>query len=135
MDDEELNETTQEEPTSGEGTTTEDPTPVDPVLAQMIALVKVFSDETNDSVISAVITFAGDKVYRYGDPYQTMQQSDFLAKYTDVVVDAAAYMLNKRGWDYQSAYTENGVRREYETGDLPKSILNRITPIAKVAKV
>lgn len=129
MDDEELNETTQEEPTSGEETTTEDPTPVDPVLAQMIALVKVFSDETNDSVISAVITFAGDKVYHYGDPYQTMQQSDFLAKYTDVVVDAAAYMLNKRGWDYEKRHVENGITREFETGDLPASIRNRITPL------
>lgn len=103
--------------------------------SEMIVMVKALTDETDDTVISAFLSLAGKKICRYGDPFQTMEEDEFLAKYPDVVVDAAAYMLNKRGWDYQSAYTENGVRREYETGDLPSSILNRITPIAKVARV
>ena len=103
--------------------------------SEMINMVKAMTDETDEVVISAFLSFAGKALYRYGDPFCTMQEADFLAKYPDVVVDAAAYKLNKRGWDYQSVYTENGVRREYETGDLPASILNRITPIAKVARV
>ena len=104
-------------------------------MLDMIVMVKALTDETDDTVISAFLSLAGKKIRRYGDPFNTMSEEAFLAKYPDVVVDAAAYMLNKRGWDYQVAYTENGVRREYEGGDLPASILNRITPIAKVAKV
>lgn len=96
---------------------------------EQIAMVKRLSEETEDAVISAFLTFAGKELYRIGDPYQTMTEENFLAKYPDVVVDAAAYKLNKRGWDYAKIYTENGVRREYESGDLPPSILNRITPI------
>lgn len=103
--------------------------------SEMIVMVKALTDESDDTVISAFLSLAGKKICRYGDPFQTMSEEDFLAKYPDVVVDAAAYMLNKRGWDYQVGYTENGVRRDYEAGDLPASILNRITPIAKVARV
>ena len=101
-------------------------------LEQMIDMVMSMTDEKDEDVISAFLSFAGKALYRYGDPYKTMAEADFLAMYPDVVVDAAAYKLNKRGWDYQVTYTENGVRREYEAGDLPASILNRITPIAKV---
>lgn len=100
--------------------------------SEMIEMVKAMTDETDDDVISAFLSFAGHAVYRYGDPFRTMEEADFLAKYPDVVVDAAAYKINKRGWDYQTGYSENGVRREFETGDLPASILNRVTPIAKV---
>ena len=99
---------------------------------QKIEMVAALSDETDEDVISAFLAMAGKAIYRYGDPFRTMTEEAFLALYPDVQVDAAAYKLNKRGWDYQSVYSENGVRREYESGDLPASILNRITPIAKV---
>lgn len=94
-----------------------------------IAMVKALSDETNDEVISAFLTMAGQKIYSYGDPYHTMTEEAYIALHEDAQIDAAAYMLNKRGWDYQITYTENGVRREYESGDLPASILRRIPPI------
>lgn len=99
---------------------------------EKIEMVAVLSDETDEDVISAFLAMAGKAIYRYGDPFRTMTEEAFLAMYPDVQVDAAAYKLNKRGWDYQTGYSENGVRREYEAGDLPASILNRITPIAKV---
>ena len=102
---------------------------------EMIQMVKAMTDEADEAVISAFLSFAGEAIYRYGDPFRTMEKDAFLSRCPDVVVDAAAYKMNKRGWDYQTNYTENGVRREYEAGDLPASILNRITPIAKVGKV
>ena len=103
-------------------------------LAEQIAMVKALSDETDDEVISAFLSFAEHVIYQYGDPYRTMSEEDFLAKYQDVVVEVAAYKLNKRGWDYTKIYTENGVRREYESGDLPSSFLSRITRICGAVK-
>ena len=103
-------------------------------LEEKIAMVKLLSDETNDEVISAFLSLAGKAIYLYGDPYETMSEEDFIAKYEDVVVEAAAYKLNKRGWDYAKIYTENGVRREYESGDLPESILRRVTRICGAVK-
>jgi len=103
-------------------------------LEDMITMVKALSDETDDEVISAFLSLAGHAVYSYGDPYQTMSEDDFLAMHQDLVVEAAAYKLNKRGWDYTKIYTENGVRREYESGDLPVSLMRRITPICGAVK-
>ena len=97
--------------------------------SEMIVMVKALTDETDDTVISAFLSMAGKKICRYGDPFHTMDEDEFLAKYPDVVVDTAAYMLNKRGWDYEKRHVENGITREFETGDLPASVRNRITPL------
>lgn len=98
-------------------------------LEDKVAMVRALSDETDDEVISAFLSFAGKELHRIGDPFHTMTEDEFIERYEDVQIDAAAYKLNKRGWDYAKIYTENGVRREYESGDLPPSLLNRITPI------
>ena len=100
--------------------------------SEMIAMVRSLSNETDGEVIAAFLSYAGKAICRYGDPFRTMSEEAFLARYPDVVVDAAAYMLDKRGWDYQTAHSENGIRREFEAGGLPASILDRITPIAVV---
>ena len=101
---------------------------------QKIEMVAALSDETDEDVISAFLAMAGKAIYRYGDPYRTMTEEEFLALYPDVQVDAAAYKLNKRGWDYEGRHVENGVTREFESGDLPPSILSRITRIASGVK-
>ena len=93
-----------------------------------IAMVKELSDETDDAVISAFLDLAGKAIYRYGDPFRKMTEAEFLELYPDVQVDAAAYKLNKRGWDHERNHTENGVTRTFESGDLPPSLLSRITP-------
>lgn len=99
---------------------------------EKIDMVKALSDEKDNVVISNFLILAGKELYRYGDPYRTMEESAFLDLYPDAQVEYAAYKLNKRGWDYETSHSENGVNRVYETGGIPASILNRITPIAGV---
>ena len=98
-------------------------------LDEKITMVKALSDEAEEEVVSAFLTLAGKTLYRYGDPFRTMTEEEFLELYPDVQVDLAAYKLNKRGWDYETRHVENGVTREYEAGDVPSSVRNRITPI------
>lgn len=99
---------------------------------EKITMVKALSNETDDAVISTFLTMAGKALYRHGDPYRTMTEEAFLELYPDVQVDYAAYKIDKRGWDYETRHAENGITREFETGDIPDSILKRITPIAGV---
>ena len=61
---------------------------------EMISMVKAMTDETDEAVISAFLSFAGKAIYRYGDPFGTMTEEEFLNKYPDVVVDAAAYKID-----------------------------------------
>ena len=96
--------------------------------AEKIQAVKIFCDETDDSIISAVLSKAADDLYPLADPYKTGEKEDVIEENESVLIDMTAYLLNKRGWDYEKSHGENGVSRVYETGGYPPSILNRITP-------
>lgn len=100
--------------------------------AEKIVMVKAMTDETDEDVISAFLSKVGEEIYLVADPYKTADKDDVLAEYGGVQIDAAAYYINKRGWDFQKAHSENGVSRTYESGGLPDSILRQITPKAGV---
>lgn len=100
--------------------------------AEKIAMVKAMTDETDTEVISAFLSKAALELYRLIDPYKTTDKETIVEENVDLQVDIASYRINKRGWDYESSHSENGVTRVYETGDLPDSILRRITPKAGV---
>lgn len=100
--------------------------------AEKIVMVKAMTDETDEDVISAFLSKAGEEIYLVADPYKTTDKDDVLEEYGGVQADAAAYYINKRGWDFQTSHSENGVSRTYESGGLPDSILRRITPKAGV---
>lgn len=97
--------------------------------AAKIGLVKAMTDETDDEIISAFLSLAGDAICHYADPFNRADQGSVLDRYGGVQARAAAYFLNKRGADLQSGHTENGVSRQYEAADLPPSLLREITPI------
>ena len=44
----------------------------------------------------------------------------------------AAYLINKEGAEGQTAHSENGVSRSYESGGVPESMLRQITPMGAV---
>lgn len=94
---------------------------------EKIAMVKALSDEEDAGVISAFLTMVGKEIYRLADPGKTSTEEEILEENAVAQIHAAAYYLNKRGWDYQTSYSENGVSRSYETGGLPDSVLRMIT--------
>ena len=87
--------------------------------------------ETEEAVLSTYLTLAKGVVLRkafpFGDGTETVP-----AKYDTVQVESAAYMLNKRGAEGESAHSENGVTRYYEDGDIPPTLLRRILPVGEV---
>ena len=49
-------------------------------------------------------------------------------------VEIAAYLVNKRGAEGETAHSENGISRSYEDGDVPPTLLREIVPFASVIK-
>ena len=94
--------------------------------AEKIVLVKHLCDEEDDAVISAFLSLAEDAITHYADPYHTTDRTALMEEYGGVQVKAAAYYINKQGWDFQTSHSENGVVRSFEAGDLPASILREI---------
>lgn len=98
---------------------------------EKLTMLQSMTGETDENVLSTYLTLAKGVVISKAYPYGTGEE-EIPAPYHTVQVEIAAYMLNKRGAEGETAHSENGVSRSYEDGDIPPSLLRRITPMAGV---
>ena len=87
--------------------------------------------ETDDQLLSTYLELAQNIVIQHAFPFGNYADEN-LTMYNDVLLEIAAYMLNKRGAEGETAHMENGINRYYEDGSIPPSILRRIVPHAGV---
>ena len=97
---------------------------------EKLTMLKSMTEETDNDVLSTYLTLAKGVVLSRAYPYT--EEDTVPAKYGTVHVEIAAYMLNKRGAEGETAHSENGVSRSYEDGDIPPTLLRRILPMAGV---
>lgn len=97
---------------------------------EKLTMLKSMTEETDDDVLSTYLTLAKGVVLSRAYPYT--EEDTVPTKYDTVHVEIAAYMLNKRGAEGETAHSENGVSRSYEDGDIPPTLLRRILPMAGV---
>ena len=97
---------------------------------EKLTMLKSMTEETDNDVLSTYLTLAKGVVLSRA--YPNTQEDTVPAKYDTVHVEIAAYMLNKRGAEGETAHSENGVSRSYEDGDIPPTLLRRILPMAGV---
>lgn len=98
--------------------------------AERLAMLKVMVNSrfsTEDAMLNAYLQVAKDKILAIAYPYGT-RPDDVPEKYHTLQVEVATYMVNKRGADYQTQHSENGITRVYEAADVPDSMLKRIVP-------
>lgn len=97
--------------------------------AEKLTMLTSMTGETDSNVLSTYLTLAKNVVVTRVYPFGTGEE-EVPTPYHTVQVEIAAYMLNKRGAEGETAHSENGVSRSYEDGDIPPSLLRRITPKA-----
>ena len=85
----------------------------------------------SDEVLLLYLTAAGSSIIAKAYPYQD-DITEVPLKYVPVQLEIAAYLLNKRGAEGETAHSENGINRTYENGDVPVSMLREITPYCGV---
>ena len=100
---------------------------------EKITLVSAMSGESDYDTVSAYLHLAGMKIIGLAYPYDSTV-TEVPARYEHVQIDAAVYLLNKRGGEGETAHSENGVSRTYENADLPASMLRGIVPMCGVVK-
>lgn len=96
-----------------------------------LTMLESMTGEDNREVLSTYLTLAKGVVLSKAFPYGTGTE-EVPAPYHTTQVEIAAYMLNKRGVEGETVHLENGVSRHYEDGDIPPTLLRRITPMAGV---
>jgi len=87
--------------------------------------------ESDTDVLATYLTLAEgivlQRAYPFGDGTEEMP-----AKYDRTQVEIAAYMIQKRGAEGETAHSENGVVRQYSSSDVPAALLRRIVPKGEV---
>lgn len=89
------------------------------------------SENWSDNVLLSYLEIAGQKIINRAYPYDDTI-TEVPNKYCMLQCDIAKYLLNKRGADGETAHSENGISRTYESGDVPESMLSEITPFCGV---
>ena len=96
--------------------------------SEKIEVVKVMvGSDCDESLISTYLLLAGKKIIATAYPYDN-DITEVPTIYETLQCEIACYLINKRGAEGQISHTENSITRSYESGDIPSSLLKRITP-------
>ena len=98
-------------------------------LSLLRAMVGTPNTDENwsDDVLISYLTIAGRKIINRAYPYDDTI-TDVPRRYGYLQCEIANYLLNKRGAEGQTAHSENGVSRSYESADVPESMLGEVIP-------
>lgn len=99
---------------------------------EKLAMLRVMVGQPNegdwsDDVLLKYLDIAGRKIINRAYPYDDTV-TEVPRRYSYLQCDIANYLLNKRGAEGQTAHSENGVNRSYESADVPESMLGEVTP-------
>ena len=102
--------------------------------AEKLTLLKAMVGESDtEEVLLAYLNIAGRKILNRAYPYDP-EVTEVPTRYDFLQCEIAAYLLNKRGAEGQTAHSENGISRSYESADVPESLLGAVTPMVGVLR-
>ena len=99
---------------------------------EKLSLLRIMTGQPNegdwtDDVLISYLTLAGQKIINRAYPYDDTV-TEVPRRYGYLQCDIANYLLNRRGSEGQTAHSENGVDRSYESGDVPESLMSEVIP-------
>ena len=99
---------------------------------EKLSMVRIMVAQPNegdwsDEVLTSYLTIAGQKIINRAYPYDD-SVTEVPRRYGYIQCEIAAYLLNKRGAEGQTAHSENGISRSYESADVPESMLSEVVP-------
>ena len=98
---------------------------------EKLTMLKAMTGEKDESVLSTYLSIAGNKVLKRAYPFASTV-TVVPDRYAYNHVEIAAYLVNKRGAEGETAHSENGISRSYEDGDVPPTLLREIVPCASL---
>lgn len=99
-------------------------------LEKFKSLLSISNDEEND-LLNTLLSLSEQKILDRLYPYNSKIE-DVPSRYEYKQIEIAVYLYNKRGAEGQTAHSENGISRTYESADVPESLMRGITPFVGV---
>lgn len=98
---------------------------------EKLTMLKAMTGEKDESVLFTYLSIAGNKILKRAYPFNSTV-TVVPDRYAYNQVEIAAYLVNKRGAEGETAHSENGISRSYEDGDVPPTLLREIVPCASL---
>lgn len=96
-----------------------------------ITMLETMTGEHDRSVLLTYLAIAKESLLRH--IYQcSASVGELPDKYSLKQLEIAAYLINKRGAEGETAHSENGISRTYEDADIPSSMLKEVLPVMGV---
>ena len=92
----------------------------------------VGSDE--DSLLTTYLSVAASVILERLYPLGNYENETVPLRYAVKQCEIAQYLYNKQGAEGEISHDENGIRRTYENGSVPESLLKGIVPYGRVLK-
>ena len=89
------------------------------------------TNEADDAVLEDYLEQAKCAILAHRFPYQEWPE-EIEPRYIDLQYRCALALYQKRGGQFESSHSENGVSRAWLSEDIPESLLNEITPFVGV---
>ena len=99
-------------------------------LEQLKSLLDI-SGTDEDALLLTLLSISAQKILDRVYPYDSTV-TEVPNRYAMKQVEIAVYLYNKRGAEGQTAHSENGINRTYESADVPESLMRGITPFVGV---
>lgn len=100
---------------------------------EMTATVSLLLDDPRlDKFIPYYLEQAKGAVMAHLYPYKDAQWEDVPSKHHARTCEIAVFLVNKRGAEGETAHSENGVSRSYESAGIPKSYFEGMVPFCGV---
>lgn len=96
-------------------------------------LKQIVGEGYPESILSTYLTLAAQKIIRRAYPYDNTVTA-VPSQYEVLQVEVAAYLIEKRGAEGETAHSENGISRTYESADVPESLIGSVTQYCGVVR-
>lgn len=88
---------------------------------------------SEDAVLTAYLKLAGQKIIDKAFPFDKTV-TEVPDEYAVLQCEIAQYLYNKQGAEGEVSHDENGIKRTYESGGVPDSMLKGVIPYGGIPK-
>ena len=97
-----------------------------------LEILKAWLPDVPEALLQAALDRAKLGILELRFPFGYDETQDLEAQYKGLQVDWAIELISKMGAEGETAHSENGVSRSYESGDVSNSLKRRVVPMGKV---
>ena len=95
--------------------------------SQMLTQLEVLTNESDESLLTALLSIAEAKVLNRLYPYDDTKIV-VPSRYCRNVLEIAVYLYNRRGSEGEMSHSEGDIQRTYESASVPDSMFIGIVP-------